>query len=139
MTSRRFKKQSKTKSDALIFATNIASPGVECEQCGEWCNPQSLRAPLGNQAGPDPYCIITKSFYFFSVFEIRFCMFRACCFFLEFSRILTNRRSRVAWKSLGFGFSRFQRQMKDERCQIKKVRLSPQLRSNSVKGSVSDR
>ena len=64
MTLRRFEKQSKTKSDALIVATNIASPGVECEQCGEWCNPQSLRAPLGNQAGPDPYCIISKSFYF---------------------------------------------------------------------------
>ena len=62
MTSRRFKKQSKTKSDALIFATNI-SPGVECEQCGEWCNPQSLRAPLGNQAGPEPYRIISKSFF----------------------------------------------------------------------------
>ena len=63
MTSRRFKKQSKTKSVALIFATNT-SPGVECEQCGEWCNPQSLRAPLGNQAGPEPYCIISKSFLF---------------------------------------------------------------------------
>ena len=137
MTLRRFKKHSKTRSDAVIFATNT-SPGVECEQCGEWCNPQSLRAPLGNQAGPDPYCIISKSFYFFSVFEIPFCMFRACCFFLESSRILTNRIKKPCclekpWLWL-FSLSKA-----DERWQIKKVRLSPQLRSNSVKGSVSGR
>ena len=71
MTSRRFEKHSKTKSDAVIFATNT-SPGVECEQCGEWCNPQSLRAPLGNQVGPEPYYIISKTVYYFVFLKFHF-------------------------------------------------------------------
>ena len=114
----------------LVWSVNSVGSGVTLRACGLLLETRRVLTHT---------VLFQNLFIFFSVFEIRFCMFRACCFFLEFSRILTNRRSRVAWKSLGFGFSRFQRQMKDERCQIKKVRLSPQLRSNSVKGSVSGR